>query len=101
MLIAFLLVVGLLRVLGNVVFAGQLEERSRRVTTATGNNHAVLQALTDAETGVRGYQLTGDPSFLEPYRTGIREYPAALDRAVAAAPASSSAGCCWPNWTPR
>src|SRR2546423_8845171 len=86
LLIGFLLVVGLLRFLSNVVLAGQLEERSRSVTAAAGNNHAVLQALTDAETGIRGYQLTGDPTFLEPYRTGIREYPAALDRAIATAP---------------
>jgi nitrogen-specific signal transduction histidine kinase len=60
-LIAFLLLVGLLRLLSNVMFAGQLEERSRRVTTATANNHAVLQALTDAETGVRGYPADRRP----------------------------------------
>ena len=36
LLIGFLLVVGLLRFLSNVVLAGQLEERSRSVTAAAG-----------------------------------------------------------------
>src|SRR4029453_2281901 len=33
-------------------------------------NQAVLQHMTDAETGVRGFQLTGDEVFLAPYDTG-------------------------------
>ncbi len=35
----------------------------------------LLQALTDAETGQRGYLLTQDPSFLAPYRMAIAELP--------------------------
>ena len=36
---------------------------------------ALLSALRDAETGQRGYSLTGDEAFLEPYlavRDGVR-----------------------------
>jgi two-component system phosphate regulon sensor histidine kinase PhoR len=33
-------------------------------------HRAALQALTDAETGVRGYRLTHDEVFLDPYRDG-------------------------------
>jgi diguanylate cyclase (GGDEF)-like protein len=31
-----------------------------------------LLAMDDAETGQRGYLLTGDPAFLEPYTSGVR-----------------------------
>jgi methyl-accepting chemotaxis protein len=34
---------------------------------------AVLSSLKDAETGQRGYVITGDDAFLEPYRTGSRD----------------------------
>lgn len=33
--------------------------------------------LKDAETGVRGYILTGDPEFLEPYKVALLDIPAA------------------------
>ena len=32
----------------------------------------LLTSLVDQETGLRGYALTGDKSFLEPYRQGLR-----------------------------
>ena len=35
----------------------------------------LMQALTDAETGQRGFLLTQDPSFLVPYRLAIDEIP--------------------------
>lgn len=41
----------------------------------------VLISLIDAETGNRGYQITGKYNFLEPYDRGIREYSKALARA--------------------
>ena len=34
-------------------------------------NEAVLQYMTDAETGVRGLKLTGEKLFLEPYNTPV------------------------------
>ena len=39
------------------------------------------RAMLDMETGVRGYQLSTDPRFLEPYTTGLADYPAAVKEA--------------------
>lgn len=49
--------------------------QSRRSVTAVKD---ILVALLDAETGNRGYQLTGREDFLEPYKRGVREYSKAL-----------------------
>ena len=35
--------------------------------------NTVLNSLVDAETGQRGYLLTGDPPFLEPYDRALVE----------------------------
>jgi signal transduction histidine kinase/CheY-like chemotaxis protein/CHASE3 domain sensor protein len=42
--------------------------RSQETMTAMGD---VLSAVQDAETGQRGYLLTGDEGYLEPYRTAL------------------------------
>ena len=39
----------------------------------------LLSQLKDAETGQRGYIITGDDSYLEPYRTGTRAIPSTLE----------------------
>src|SRR5215212_1256573 len=39
-----------------------------------GDAHALLTAMLDQETGLRGYRLTGRESFLEPFRTGAADY---------------------------
>jgi methyl-accepting chemotaxis protein len=39
----------------------------------------VLSVLKDAETGQRGYVLTGQEPYLEPYRTAVAEAPRAID----------------------
>ncbi|HEY0531518.1 MAG TPA: ATP-binding protein [Actinoplanes sp.] len=44
--------------------------RADRMTRAREANRAALQFMTDAETGVRGFQLTGERNFLEPYESG-------------------------------
>ncbi|MEV6306673.1 ATP-binding protein [Actinoplanes sp. NPDC051861] len=51
----------------------------QRVTRAQAANDRVLQRMTDAETGVRGFQLTGEQLFLEPYETGWIAALGALD----------------------
>ncbi len=51
--------------------------KSRLAMTAVKD---VLVSLLDAETGNRGYQLTGREDFLEPYKRGMREYPKAMIR---------------------
>ena len=45
-------------------------QRADRVEQARDAHTAALQHMTDAETGVRGFQLTGRPLFLEPYEQG-------------------------------
>src|SRR5262245_49358242 len=40
---------------------------SRDTLSAAGE---LLQAMLDLETGLRGYALTADPAFLEPYQNG-------------------------------
>mgnify|MGYP001348961366 CR=1 FL=1 len=41
-----------------------------------------MQLLVDAETAQRGYLLTGDPKFLQPYEAASQEVGPALDRIV-------------------
>ena len=53
---------------------------SRRSITAVKD---VLVALLDAETGNRGYQLTGRESFLQPFNKSLEELPKAIERAKA------------------
>ncbi|HWS35404.1 MAG TPA: CHASE3 domain-containing protein, partial [Actinoplanes sp.] len=50
-----------------------------RATRAEVANDRVLQEMTDAETGVRGYQLTGDVTFLAPYENSRVAVMTALD----------------------
>jgi signal transduction histidine kinase len=52
-----------------------IAEASR--TRATLNR--LLQNVLDAETGSRGYLLTGDPRYLEPYNTAVGEIGKQLD----------------------
>ncbi|MDN5481362.1 MAG: CHASE3 domain-containing protein, partial [Chryseobacterium sp.] len=54
--------------------------KSRKSITAVKD---VLVALLDAETGNRGYQLTGRDNFLEPYNRSLSEYKKAFERARA------------------
>src|SRR5262249_19498704 len=42
--------------------------------------YGLIQASIDAETGQRGFLLTGDPIFLAPYQRGKIEAAAQLDR---------------------
>jgi len=55
-------------------------ERAARIDRALEANREVLQHLTDAETGVRGLQLTGDRLFLTPYDSGRAGAYTAFDR---------------------
>jgi PAS domain S-box-containing protein len=46
-----------------------LVKHSRQIIDAVGE---ILSAMKDAETGQRGYLLTGDPQYLEPYQTATK-----------------------------
>ena len=41
---------------------------------------SAMDAMVDQETGVRGYLLSGDQKFLEPYRRGGSAYTAAVQK---------------------
>ncbi|MGX6606428.1 ATP-binding protein [Micromonosporaceae bacterium Da 78-11] len=61
----------------------QHQQRAARLAQALRANQAVLQYMTDAETGVRGFQLTGHQLFLEPYDSGRVGAVVALDELAA------------------
>jgi light-regulated signal transduction histidine kinase (bacteriophytochrome) len=57
--------------------------------TPTRSLEGILQGMTDAETGERGYILTGDHSYLVPYQRGlseVRESSATVRKLTAADP---------------
>ncbi|MFC4072710.1 ATP-binding protein [Actinoplanes subglobosus] len=55
------------------------DSEADRAARAEIANDQVLQRMTDAETGIRGYLLTGEQAFLEPYEKGWTAALAALD----------------------
>jgi PAS domain S-box-containing protein len=57
--------------------AAQDEQASQ---TILQQNEDVLSLLKDAETGQRGYLLTRDEKYLEPYNTAVARMPAELSR---------------------
>jgi signal transduction histidine kinase len=69
LLVLFLAVVPVQLFVSDRLQADQLRH-STRLARALDANSAVLQHMTDAETGVRGFQLTGAPTFLGPYDSG-------------------------------
>jgi methyl-accepting chemotaxis protein len=76
--IGFAVAFALLAIIGQVAYRGigSLAENSYRVT----HSHlvlekigAVLDRMKDAETGMRGFVITGEDVFLEPYQSGVGE----------------------------
>ncbi|MFD9502929.1 CHASE3 domain-containing protein [Streptomyces sp. NPDC060035] len=51
-----------------------------RIQPARSASFQLQNSLLDQETGVRGFALTGDASFLEPYEAGMRAERNRLDR---------------------
>ncbi|BCY11738.1 ATP-binding protein [Actinoplanes sp. L3-i22] len=78
-------VTGILQLVSGQATMARYQSEFTRIRTAELANQQVLQTLTDAETGVRGYQLTGDRRFLDPYRAGVAALPDALRSAAVAA----------------
>jgi signal transduction histidine kinase/CHASE3 domain sensor protein len=80
---ASLVVLFLAVVLVQLVVSDRLQVRqqahSDRIGQVRNANEAVLQHMTDAETGVRGFQLTGEKAFLAPYDSGRAGAFTALD----------------------
>jgi signal transduction histidine kinase len=55
-------------------------DRIDQYTTTRNGVNRLLQHVLDAETGSRGYLLTGDPRYLEPYNAAVAEISQQLDR---------------------
>ncbi|MER6120169.1 CHASE3 domain-containing protein [Streptomyces sp. NPDC001743] len=79
----FVLVVCGCLVVGGLVLA-RISDRTTelvdRIQPARAASFQLQNALLDQETGVRGYALTGDPSFLQPYANGKRDEQRRLAR---------------------
>ena len=81
----FLLV--LIVILANAVWATRNVVVLHRAASSTDHSRAIisqltlaLSTLTDAETGQRGYLLTGAKSYLAPFRSAESQLPGVLDR---------------------
>jgi hypothetical protein len=75
-------VVAVLTIVGTVAFIRLSDDRSAlvdRVDPAQQHLDALLTAYVNQETGVRGFVLTGEESFLQPYDQGIADQQAASD----------------------
>ncbi|GAC1420605.1 MAG: hypothetical protein NVSMB62_14720 [Acidobacteriaceae bacterium] len=73
---ALLILAGVLiwQIYGASSTVDQIEQSDRRMAQA----HLIERLIVDEETGVRGYQITSDPRFLEPYREASARLPGAL-----------------------
>jgi diguanylate cyclase (GGDEF)-like protein len=69
-----------------VWLGGQAQQNASQAgAEEVARSQELLTARLDMETGLRGFLLTGDEGFLEPYRTGFTEYEEAAERALEAA----------------
>lgn len=59
------------------------ENRLLRTIDVLETLEATLDAMLDQETGVRGYLITADKRFLDPYHSGTNSYEPAIQRARA------------------
>ena len=66
----------------NEIGYGQSTQALDRINEYTRNRNSLnrlLQQVLDAETGSRGYLLTGDPRYLEPYNAAVHEIGQSLE----------------------
>ncbi|MGW4231877.1 sensor histidine kinase [Streptomyces sp. NPDC004980] len=82
-LAGFVLMVCACLVVGGLVLS-RISDRTTdlvdRIQPARSSSFQLQNSLLDQETGVRGFALTGDDSFLEPYEAGMRAERLRLDR---------------------
>jgi PAS domain S-box-containing protein len=88
LMVAFAAVVAVIFVSGAITY-GQLGVLDESLNRHRQSDHmgealdAMMTAMLDQETGVRGYLVSGDESFLEPYHTGGDAFTTALLKAKA------------------
>ncbi|HVD02935.1 MAG TPA: ATP-binding protein [Candidatus Dormibacteraeota bacterium] len=80
---------------GSLLYLTGTEQSDRQAANqaarVTQSGQQVLAELLDAETGVRGYLLSGDPSFLQPYQSALQRLPGLLRALPAQATGSPAA----------
>lgn len=91
-LIAVLVAVTGIELYREFASAGRLREAVRESYETQSSIQSVFSLLQDAETGQRGYVITGDPRFLEPFeaaRTRLDDRLSDLGRRFASEPAQA------------
>ncbi|WP_299038557.1 ATP-binding protein [uncultured Pseudokineococcus sp.] len=83
-LVAVLVLVGGAGV-GGLVATGRAHDQEERLQLMEASSTAMLLEMANAETGVRGYRLAQQRSFLEPYEEGRAAFPQHVERALALA----------------
>src|SRR5580704_2139959 len=80
LVVAFLLVllIGILAYRAGVAL-GRADEQAAVTRQVVDTTNALLSSLRDAETGQRGFLLTGQDRYLEPYRQALTKISPALD----------------------
>src|SRR4051812_33848533 len=74
-LVLLLLTAGLLWQIGRILLLDRWVDHTDQVIAAANK---AQQLMTDRETGLRGYLITGNPVFLDPYNVANDQLPAAL-----------------------
>ena len=70
-LLVLVALAGIVAGVGRVLSVRQFDSLSKVTQPLIDANAAYLQELTNAQTGERGYRLTRDPQFLEPYDNAL------------------------------
>ena len=74
-MILLVLVVGTAGILGVVFATGAVSRVTEELAPADASHAAILQDLTDIETSVRGWAITGNESHLQPYYEALDNLP--------------------------
>ncbi|HEX5683461.1 MAG TPA: PAS domain-containing protein [Ideonella sp.] len=72
------LIAGTVRFAQHAAYANQESERQVDLNGRIRQMQEILHAVGDAETGQRGYLLTGRPAYLQPYRHATDRLPALM-----------------------
>ncbi len=88
LLLGFLLVFALMIIIASVTYKGttDLINTSKWVShthSVIGKAHLIEKLLVDMETGQRGFLITGNDDFLEPYNDGIAAYEETMSALMA------------------
>jgi two-component system phosphate regulon sensor histidine kinase PhoR len=83
-MLALLAFVGVAGVIAVEVATGQVGTLAKGYTPANDAHTAALTLMLDAETSIRGYLITGNRTFLQPYQSSFNQVLPTLDRAQSA-----------------